>query len=341
MPLSYLLRARTTLHQVVGQLEAITEQQKHQVLEELYLRPPRNPSWGDLCTNLYILLKSKEYISEEELESALLSRLRGLEYIEKVNLAENGYINLRYSPNLWQDNLKDIINLGKNFGLETESQPKLPISIVDPAEIIDLESARQKANAHGLRALASLTGWDIDVSIEPERPPVGYPLDTAYAKCTESLARFALIANPPAFVEAFSPILAIDKSYDNPVFCIPYARWYLRKLVNSAVPVDEPATDMSALSLPIELKLAKLLSGWPLAVEKTRRNSDVFYLIAFLQDVSLLFFGLVEERRPVSSDYLRSEPMQKARLLLIQAIKTILDQGSDILGLQSTEEFNP
>lgn len=113
----------------------------------------------------------------------------------------------------------------------------------------------------------------------------------------------------------------------------------MRKLLDRAKPDKERAADMSVLGLPLEVKLAKLLCGWPLAIEKTWRNRDVFYLIAFLQDVSLLFFRLVDERRPISSEYLRVEPMMQARLLLLSATKMILDQGSDILGLQSTEEF--
>jgi arginyl-tRNA synthetase len=341
MPLSYLFQVRKALNKVVVELDEVTEKQKQQVFDQFYLKKPKNSTWGDLCTNLYILLKSREYISENECNDVVLQGLRRLEYVEGVDLSENGHINLVFDQNLWKKNLEIIVQQGIKFGLEKDCWEKLPVSIVDPPEIIDLESARQQVNAHGLRELANLAGWNAKPCQLRKRPARGYSLDTANAKCTESITRFSLIANPPAFAETFSPILAVDKSYGNPVFCIPYARWYLRKLINNTVLYDEMALDISLLSLPIELKLAKLLSEWPLVVEKTRRKGDVFHLIAFLHDVSLLFFSLVEEKRPISSEYLRNEITQRARLLLIQATMTILDQGSNILGLQSIEEFNP
>lgn len=339
MPLSYLYHARTTLFQVINGLERLDNQHKQQIFRDVFLRPPKNTDWGDLCTNLAILLKSKEYITDFGVEDRLMSAFSELAYLESVVLAESGYINLKYTDRNWQSSLSGILENGEKFGLDSE-YPEIPrISIKLPNEINDLASARQQVNAEGLQNLANFTGWFFEKKAGPEREPAGFPLGAAYAKCGKSQTHFALIANPPAFIEAFSPILAIDKTYGNAVFCIPYARFFMAKLLNSTNIIEATTADLSVLNLPVEVKLAKLLCEWPLAVEKTWRNKDVFYLIAFLQDVSLLFFRLVEERRPISSEYLTSEPTFQARLLLLSATKKILDQGSDILGLQTTEEF--
>jgi len=339
MPLSYLSHARTALFQAIDGLESLDPLQKQQINRDVFLRPPKNPGWGDLCTNIVILLKSKEYISDYDEEGRLIAAFKQIPDLESVVLANSGYINLKYRDANWQNSLPHILEKGEIFGLDMEFSDNTTISLGFPNKVNDLISARQQANAEGLRALAALTEWPFDERKDAIREPAGFPLETAYAKCSRSQTHFALIANSPAFTEEFSPILAIDKTYDNPVFCIPYARTFLSKLLDRAKPVEETAADMSVLSLPVEVKLAKLLCRWPLAVEKSWRKSDVFYLIAFLQDVSLLFFRLVEERRPISSEYLLAEPTMQARLLLLSATKKILDQGSDILGLQSTEEF--
>ncbi|USG59891.1 DALR anticodon-binding domain-containing protein [Sneathiella marina] len=336
MSLSYLFHARKALFQAINELEDLDNLQKQQIYREVSLKPPKNTGWGDLCTNIIILLKSKEYIIDFNAEDRFIKAFSELPGLDTAVLAESGYINLKYGNAIWQNGVTEILEKDEKYGLDPDNQE---ISIEFPNIVNDLTSARLHVNAKSLRSVAGLTGWSFDERAEVEREPFGFPLETAIARCGKSQTDFALIANPPAFIDAFSPILAIDKTYDNPVFCIPYARRFLMKLLDRAKAIEETAADMSVLSLPIEVKLAKLLCGWPMAVEKTWRKRDVFYLIAFLQDVSLLFFRLVEERRPISSEYLRTEPAVLARLLLLSATKKILDQGLDILDLQSTEEF--
>ncbi|MEH6525330.1 MAG: DALR anticodon-binding domain-containing protein [Sneathiella sp.] len=339
MSLSYLSHARRSLFQAINELEGLDNAQKQQICRDVFLKPPKNAGWGDLCTNALILLKSKEYITDSEVEFRLISAFSQLADLKIAVLAESGHINLKYEEEIWQKSLKEILEKGEKYGLDAKYPENLEISIEFPSEVSDLNSARQQSNANGLLKLAALTGWTFVETKGAKRDPVGFPLEAAYAKCGESQTIFALIANPPAFTGAFSPILAIDKTYGNPVFCIPYAQNFLTKLLDHTKAVEQTTADKSVLSLPIEVKLAKLLSGWPLAVEKSMRKRDVFYLIAFLQDVSLLFFRLVEEMRPISSEYLRAESTTQARLLLLSATKKILDQGLEILDLQSTKEF--
>jgi arginyl-tRNA synthetase len=174
------------------------------------------------------------------------------------------------------------------------------------------------------------------------REATGFPHATAIAKCTEAKARFAVLANPPGFIDAFSPILAIDKSYDNPVFAIPYARLMLERLGATAEAAQtglSDGVDMSVLKLPEEVALARCLSDWPLALERAMRKRDAFYLASFLQALSLLFFQLKERVHPISSNYLTTEMERPARFCLLGALDRILIGGRDLLGVDAVKEY--
>ncbi|MCF8468634.1 MAG: hypothetical protein K9G33_14635, partial [Sneathiella sp.] len=81
------------------------------------------------------------------------------------------------------------------------------------------------------------------------------------------------------------------------------------------------------------------LSGWPVAVDRASRKADVFYLVSFLEEVSLLFFRAFETVRPLSSDYLIEPGKGQARLVLLEAVEQILSGGLKVLGLTNVKEY--
>ena len=335
MSISHLHQAREALNSALGEIDFPDSEGREALKREIVLRPPKKRSWGDLSTNAAILLKSNKIINFDEALERVLSGFKSLEGIADVRYEGNGYINLRYQVDYWLNQVPLILEEGVNYGLMGLAAEKCVISV--PTDVIDLMSCRQQSNAVTLERLAALIGAGTERNILPLREASGFSLASAIGKCTEAKVRFALIANSPDFIDAFSPILAIDKSYDNPVFAIPYACMMLDKImVKTEI---QNGVDMSVLKLPIEVELARVISGWPLAVERTLKKRDGFYLVSFLHELSLLFFRHFDRVHPISSNYLTEAPEQPARLALLSALGALLNGGAILLGVDTVKEY--
>ncbi|MDF2367285.1 DALR anticodon-binding domain-containing protein [Sneathiella sp.] len=340
MSISYITEAREALHSTFDAVEFADQAEKAAILREVTLRPPKEKSYGDLSTNTCIILKSKKNIDFKSISEKLVTAFSEMAEVSDVRLEDNGYINIKYSVKHWLNNILLVLSDGLEFGLERIAAKNCVFPA--PAEVVDLASFREQANFEALDRIAVLTGAEVVREPLPVREAAGFPHKTAIAKCTEAKTRFAVIANPPGFIDAFSPILAIDRHYDNPVFAIPYARLMLQRLGATAEAAEtgmSDGVDMSVLKLPEEVALARLLSDWPLALERSMRKRDAFYLASFLQALSLLFFKLNKRVHPVSSNYLTAEAERPARLCLLGALDVILIGGVRLLGVDAVKEY--
>ena len=70
---------------------------------------------GDISTNLLIILKNF-IIKETDLKTLLINKIKNLTYVEVVDIAEVGFINIFFNDNYLIENLKKILILGENYG---------------------------------------------------------------------------------------------------------------------------------------------------------------------------------------------------------------------------------
>ena len=286
-----------------------------------------------LNSNILILLKSKTEINFKKAQNTLVSAFEALEGVAEVRHEGNDYINIRYRPDFWLGQLPLILEEGAAYGLDG-----MAAAVSVPAEVNDLLSCRQQVNAAALERLSLLAGIDMRHELLSPRVAAGFPLAAAIGKCTEAKTRFALIANPAGFIDAFSPILAIDKAYDNPVFAIPYMRMMLARL-GTTWEEAKNGVDMTVFKLPEEVALAHGLCNWPLAAEKALKTADGFHLAAHLQELSLLFFRLFDIVHPVSSAYLMAPETRPARRQLLGALDAVINDGVRVLGVDMVKEY--
>jgi len=313
----------------------------------LTLRPPKNENWGDVCTNILLLLCAEDTVKREALAPTFLNGFLKLPHVASATLSGAGYINIKIKPDYWVTQLSDILRLGAEYGLPG-SGSESTIVLCKPAHTDDLLSARQLWNAEVLEHLAKLTNTEVTFDLWQSDGAKGFATSVAIAKCTYSQMRLALLSNGEDFAINFSPVQAIDMAYSNPAFCIPFAHSRITALLDKVrdealANKDEDlelveVSDNLNLSLPIEQKIAKFLCHWPIIVNKALQERDVVYLTTFLHELSLLFFKLVADVRPQSTEYLTEKNTNIVRQVLLQAIDKLICGGLDVLGIDGVEE---
>jgi len=83
------------------------------------VEPPRDPSHGDLATNVAMVLAKTAGTNPRALAEAIKPRLEAMPTITSVEVAGPGFINLRLKPDAWRDELKTILRQGEEYGLST------------------------------------------------------------------------------------------------------------------------------------------------------------------------------------------------------------------------------
>jgi arginyl-tRNA synthetase len=98
---------------VLAAVEAVLPGYK---IDAITLEPPRDAAHGDLSTNAAMVLSGQAKQKPREIADKLAEQLRGVEGIEKVDVAGPGFINFTLSPSVWQSVLPVILEAGNSFG---------------------------------------------------------------------------------------------------------------------------------------------------------------------------------------------------------------------------------
>src|SRR3954467_6015146 len=80
------------------------------------VEPPRDPSHGDLATNVAMVLAKGAGTNPRALAEAIKPKLEALPPVTNVEIAGPGFINLRLSPDAWRDELRTILREGEAYG---------------------------------------------------------------------------------------------------------------------------------------------------------------------------------------------------------------------------------
>jgi len=316
---------------------------KDDVGKDMTLRAPKEERWGDLCTNLILLLCQEDKSMQEQAFQEISVAVKLLPAVQDVTLSDSGYLNIRLVEDYWLDRLALILTDFKAFSAARSVSEGQKLVLTVPPETRDLVSARQVWNAQILQKLGIRLGWDVQIEEGEILEQRGFYTETAISKCTEQAARMAVLSNGSDFSINFSPVLAVDRSYDNPVFSLPYAHARIQSLLERVTLQTDGEPSLleagSGFDFPIEQKIARFICEWPERLEQCLRNADIIHLTSFLHEVTLLFFRLVDQMRPQSSDYLTEDGRGAARQLLFRAIDKLICEGLALLEFDIAEEF--
>ncbi|MEO0328103.1 MAG: arginine--tRNA ligase [Pseudomonadota bacterium] len=86
------------------------------LVEKVSVEPPRDPSHGDLATNAAMVIAKAAKTNPRQLAETISPKIEQLDGVASLEIAGPGFINIRLSPEFWQDHLATILDAGENYG---------------------------------------------------------------------------------------------------------------------------------------------------------------------------------------------------------------------------------
>lgn len=153
--------------------------------------------------------------------------------------------------------------------------------------------------------------------------------------------RYFLVARAASSQLTFDIDLAISQSNDNPVYYIQYAHArvcsVLRKLAEQGWQwsAEHSCDTLDRLSEEAELALMKRLSAYPATVTAAATHREPHTIANYLRELAGEFHSYYNSFKMLDDD----EGLRNARVALSVAVKQVIANGLDLLGVSAPEEM--
>jgi arginyl-tRNA synthetase len=222
--------------------------------------------------------------------------------------------------------------------------------------VINLWGADHHGYIHRVKAAVKALGFDPDklnilliqlVNLVREGKPVAMSKRSGeYVTLREVIdevgpdaTRFFFLTRGTDMTLDFDLELAKKQSNENPVFYVQYAYARLCSVLRNAeekkIDVSGENADLSLLNLEQEIALMKLLASYPELIEDSVQALEPHRLAYYLQDLAGLLHQYYYKNRILSEDI----PLTRSRLVLTRAIKIVLENGLEVLGVHAPEKM--
>ncbi len=153
-------------------------------------------------------------------------------------------------------------------------------------------------------------------------------------------ARYFLLMRSHDTTLDFDLELAKSQSDENPVYYVQYAHARIAAILRNAesqgITMPKAAeADLSLLTAESEIDLMKKLADWPEEIAAAAFNHEPHRLSAFAMDIARLFHKFYTECRVLGEE----EALSKARLVLVNASKTVLGNLLTTIGVSAPERM--
>ena len=85
-------------------------------LSRIVVEPPRDPTHGDMATNAAMVLAKDAGKKPRDVAEGIAAKLRGDDKVTSVDVAGPGFINLTLKPNVWTEELRLVLEAGRDYG---------------------------------------------------------------------------------------------------------------------------------------------------------------------------------------------------------------------------------
>ncbi len=133
--------------------------------------------------------------------------------------------------------------------------------------------------------------------------------------------------------------LAKKQSRDNPVYYVQYCHARIASIFRIAeerdIDTDMTDPDLSALSLPEEVKIIKHLADFPDMLTEAAETLEPHRITFYLMDLAEFFHAYYHDNRVLTED----SRVKKARLYLVEAVRQVVANGLGILGVSAPDRM--
>lgn len=152
--------------------------------------------------------------------------------------------------------------------------------------------------------------------------------------------KFIFLTRRPDSHLEFDLEVAKAQSAENPVFYVQYANARINSIFSHAkeqgINIEKPDdADFSLLSLPEEIRIIKKLLVYQMAFEGAVIAHEPHRITFYLQELAGIFHPYYHRHKVVTDD----DAITKARLALCEAVRIVLKDGFEILGLSAPERM--
>lgn len=181
--------------EVVTVVETLSKQGKlpeNLTLDKLTVEPPKDPSHGDMATNVAMVLAKQAGCSPRELAALIIAELKEHPSIEEISLAGPGFINMRLTVAVWYDELATILEQGKRYGASRAGAgEKINVEYVsaNPTGPMHIGHARGAVYGDALANVLDLAGYDVtkEYYINDAGAQIAVLAKSAYCRYLEAL----------------------------------------------------------------------------------------------------------------------------------------------------------
>lgn len=149
------------------------------------------------------------------------------------------------------------------------------------------------------------------------------------------VARFFFLSRSADSHLIFDLDLAKEQSEKNPVFYIQYAYARICSIFKKSPKLNFRSSDLRLLNDSSELSLIKQLIRLPEIVEDIAKDYQVQRLPQYAMDLAAAFHQFYRDCQVISENV----PLSKARLSLLLAVKIVLKNTLDLMGISSPEKM--
>lgn len=128
------------------------------------VEPPRDPSHGDLATNVAMALAKSARRNPRQIAELLAPRLADSDAVSAVDIAGPGFINLRLTEGFWHDLLRGVLKTGTGYGgstLGAEQRVNVEYVSANPTGPLHVGHVRGAVFGDALANLLGKAGFDV------------------------------------------------------------------------------------------------------------------------------------------------------------------------------------
>ncbi|HER26430.1 MAG TPA: arginine--tRNA ligase [Rhodospirillales bacterium] len=133
-------------------------------LSRVGVEPPRDPSHGDLTTNVAMLLAKPAGLKPRHLAEKILGPIAALDSVVSAEIAGPGFINIRLEQSFWHDRLKEILEVGTSYGqsmLGGGARVNVEYVSTNPTGPLHVGHGRGAVVGDALASLLAKAGYDV------------------------------------------------------------------------------------------------------------------------------------------------------------------------------------